>query len=1071
MQRTIQIGSNFLFLLTVTFLSANGPVQAWPGTGACCNPNGTCSNATIAAQCIAGGGIYAGDGTTCATASCPPGGNGEANPFEVVPNEATLLTVQVWSGTHPASTGLSVLIDLSSIGGSANQALFDDGSHGDNMAGDNTFSDSVTVGAASTPGDHSLPFIVSDAQGRSSGGTLVITVVAGTGACCLPDGTCIDNQTVSSCSTSGGTYQGNGVHCTSNLCPGPCDRSSIQLNTGYDHVAGSIYSIGSLDAYYELIYDPDPGTTEPRPAGVILKNPAWQNPVPNSQWIGAYATNIAPLNGPYLFRTCFCLKPGFHNVTIQIGARGDDIVSAYLNGELNNIVTNPGPSNPSYIFTGQSFSDPSFNVATLTNLPQLHSGQNCLIFRVDNTGNVAMGLDAQVTINAPGALALDPTCCAHGSTISGQKWNDLNGDGIRQPNEPLLQNFTIHLSNGSTVTTDSNGFYYFNGLSPGTYTVTEIQQQGWSQTYPSNNGGHVVTVGLNQAVGGYDFGNKRLCGRIYNENVVCDCSANSYKLTLSLQNLTASNVYGFLLNNFTPLNVSISPSQDYFTGPQLPGASRTRTYTISGAGAVPGTVICFDLGLMDQFGEPMCYQYQHCVTLPSCNCSNVIHESITPTTPANTFIYTFQIQNQLKCPTTPTAVANIVLVDDPTAPALTFAPNSFNLNNAPIPACSGSSLGISGSYSTKITVPSGWSGPATFHFITTNALVNCSCKTMHNVNIPLWVQPGVCCYNPCPGAYSSSQSNIGPTACAALGGVYFPPPAPMPFPTPWPCGFCSFPWDTSGTEFFGLAHPDFDADSQSLLVEFDGFTGSDGVCFQLNPTDAVRVDIAGLDSQDFFDFLIGASVTSQAQGAVNGVQGQDLGRVTQYDCCGGTGNDGVELTADFSSAGATSHHVTVYNGGAIVADISGHTGPVGSTAGFSDWHGWNCVNGAPAATLGWSAPIQIAIAGGPTVTGDRLRVVAEHPSGAVSTLEDVCLSFNGTPDVLIQNVVTKHPGDMNCDGTVNMTDVPAFVTALLDPSTYAGQNPRCDLFNADFNSDGSSDARDIQQFIRKLLGA
>ena len=48
----------------------------------------------------------------------------------------------------------------------------------------------------------------------------------------------------------------------------PCSTESIQLNSGFHHTGGgggSVYPIGAQDAWYRILYDPDPGTFEPRP--------------------------------------------------------------------------------------------------------------------------------------------------------------------------------------------------------------------------------------------------------------------------------------------------------------------------------------------------------------------------------------------------------------------------------------------------------------------------------------------------------------------------------------------------------------------------------------------------------------------------------------------------------------------------------------------------------------------------------------------------------------------------------------------------------------------------------------
>ncbi|HKG45456.1 MAG TPA: DNA/RNA non-specific endonuclease [Pyrinomonadaceae bacterium] len=106
-----------------------------------------------------------------------PTGIGAANPNSVLPGETSTLTVSVTPGANPTSTGLTVAADLSSIGGSASQQLFDDGINGgDVVAGDHVFTYTATVALLTTPGPKSLPFTVSDNEARSANGTIGLTV-------------------------------------------------------------------------------------------------------------------------------------------------------------------------------------------------------------------------------------------------------------------------------------------------------------------------------------------------------------------------------------------------------------------------------------------------------------------------------------------------------------------------------------------------------------------------------------------------------------------------------------------------------------------------------------------------------------------------------------------------------------------------------------------------------------------------------------------------------------------------------------------------------------------------------
>jgi len=105
-----------------------------------------------------------------------PVGTGSASPASVPAGATSLLTVAVTPGANPASTGIAVSCDLSTIGGSAAQTLYDDGTNGDAAAGDLSFSYSATVAAATIPGSKSLPCTVSDAEARSSTTTIALAV-------------------------------------------------------------------------------------------------------------------------------------------------------------------------------------------------------------------------------------------------------------------------------------------------------------------------------------------------------------------------------------------------------------------------------------------------------------------------------------------------------------------------------------------------------------------------------------------------------------------------------------------------------------------------------------------------------------------------------------------------------------------------------------------------------------------------------------------------------------------------------------------------------------------------------
>jgi YVTN family beta-propeller protein len=99
-------------------------------------------------------------------------------------------------------------------------------------------------------------------------------------------------------------------------------------------------------------------------------------------------------------------------------------------------------------------------------------------------------------------------------SIEGQKFEDIDGDGVKDPGEPGLNGWVIELYDAegnflaSTVTADldlngngsidpltESGWYQFSLLAWGEYEIREVVPAGWAQTYPSGTGSHAVIVG------------------------------------------------------------------------------------------------------------------------------------------------------------------------------------------------------------------------------------------------------------------------------------------------------------------------------------------------------------------------------------------------------------------------------------------------------------------------------------------------------------------------------------------------------------------------------------------------
>ncbi|RMG54839.1 MAG: hypothetical protein D6723_04090, partial [Acidobacteria bacterium] len=273
-------------------------------------------------------------------------------------------------------------------------------------------------------------------------------------------------------------------------CPPACPDAEIILNTGWDQAAGAVIPVGGQDDDWMVVADPAPNTPEPRPADVVTPHSGWPPPLPNSQWISFRPTRV-PVIPPvteYHYQYCFCLAEGFSNAELELDLWADDRATVFLNGTQIG-----GP--------GGAFGGSPLHVET-TDQTLFHSGINCLTVVVEDTQAVVTGLDLVGTVTAENGF-----CC---NTICGTKWNDLDGDGVRDPGEPGLQGWTINLSGPVTAstTTDANGNYCFMNLDPGTYTVSEIQQLPWTQTFPPSPGTHTVTLAQGQFVEDIDFGNR-----------------------------------------------------------------------------------------------------------------------------------------------------------------------------------------------------------------------------------------------------------------------------------------------------------------------------------------------------------------------------------------------------------------------------------------------------------------------------------------------------------------------------------------------------------------------------------
>jgi uncharacterized protein (DUF2141 family) len=127
----------------------------------------------------------------------------------------------------------------------------------------------------------------------------------------------------------------------------------------------------------------------------------------------------------------------------------------------------------------------------------------------------------QVTPDGDNGCTITNTKNPKLGAIYGNKFLDWDGDASALESwwEPKLKGWTFYLDTNNnnqldsgepTSVTDNHGYYRFTSLPAGTYTVREVQQAGWTQTFPSSNFAndeYVINLGAGQVAKNKNFGN------------------------------------------------------------------------------------------------------------------------------------------------------------------------------------------------------------------------------------------------------------------------------------------------------------------------------------------------------------------------------------------------------------------------------------------------------------------------------------------------------------------------------------------------------------------------------------
>ncbi|MCU0962308.1 MAG: isopeptide-forming domain-containing fimbrial protein, partial [Pirellulaceae bacterium] len=103
------------------------------------------------------------------------------------------------------------------------------------------------------------------------------------------------------------------------------------------------------------------------------------------------------------------------------------------------------------------------------------------------------------------------------STITGVKYSDTNGNGVRDPGEGPIANVRIYIDANDnraldagerTTVTDASGSYTLGNLLPGTYIVRELRPDYTIQTEPVGDGSYTVVIVVPGSImADTDFGN------------------------------------------------------------------------------------------------------------------------------------------------------------------------------------------------------------------------------------------------------------------------------------------------------------------------------------------------------------------------------------------------------------------------------------------------------------------------------------------------------------------------------------------------------------------------------------
>ena len=288
-----------------------------------------------------------------------------------------------------------------------------------------------------------------------------------------------------------------------------CYTNALSLSTGLN-ASGQLKNNLEYDDNWTIANGPSQFSASYPQAAYVIANGGlsygWSNVLNNSQWIAPTMNIIYDMDTttPFTFTKTICIeKAMIYNASFEVLC--DDSCYVLIDGVQVAKNTSRG-------YNWQNNNKINFNQNIY-----LTAGTHTIEVKLKSVGaKLGINVSGALTTLDGSALLQQSSCCLNTGTISGVKFKDRNFNAaLDMPSlftgDSLMSGFTIQLKNSlgnvvATATTNNHGQYTFSNIAPDIYTVSEVQQAGYIQSFPVNNASHNIVV-ISGAVKTANFGN------------------------------------------------------------------------------------------------------------------------------------------------------------------------------------------------------------------------------------------------------------------------------------------------------------------------------------------------------------------------------------------------------------------------------------------------------------------------------------------------------------------------------------------------------------------------------------